>query len=205
MATEVQLKSDMKENPPAKFPYLVAEEWEVGPRRSDQGVGDLVFANWDLTEYLVVEVKARNDQTGPTACKARNRARNKVIQQLEVYMKAWAKKYPEADVYGQTNFGGELGKIKGPYPVMSDSTEYGDRIKPQSNYLSSSFNTNPVRQINLRQESEPVSVGRDSSSSFNTNLGAAVVAGGLVALAGAWLFGGQEPEENKDDNGRRRV
>ncbi|KAI9091502.1 hypothetical protein DFS34DRAFT_635439 [Phlyctochytrium arcticum] len=114
MATEDQLKSDMKENRPASC-----------AGRSDLGVGDLVFSNWDRNKFLVVEVKARHEGTGPTARAARTRARKKVGQQLERHMKTWARKHPEAEVYGQTNFGGELGEIIGPYLVESASPKYG--------------------------------------------------------------------------------
>ncbi|KAJ3051641.1 hypothetical protein HK097_007341 [Rhizophlyctis rosea] len=123
MASECDLKRRMIRKPPSDFPIVVVEDdWLVVLGRSDLGAGDLVFANRARTKYLVVEVKRKDDRTGPTPRRARNRAGQKVDEQLEAYMKAWAEKYPEASVYGQTNFGGELGPIIGPYPVGSSTT-----------------------------------------------------------------------------------
>ncbi|KAI9091500.1 hypothetical protein DFS34DRAFT_635437 [Phlyctochytrium arcticum] len=200
MASEEDLKRQMRRNPPANFPVFITDEWNVVPFRPDKGVGDLlVFANGNRDKFLVVAVKARNDQTGPTACKARNRAGNKVIQQLELYMKAWAKKYPWVEVYGQTNFGGELGEIIGPYMVESDSSESDNRIHPESD-SSSLFNTNSVRQKNIHRESKPVSVGRDSSASSDTKFFAAFF---LLGIVWVLLFGRHESREDMNNYGRR--
>jgi hypothetical protein len=50
-------------NPPSwlsEYPMLVAREWPVREYFTNEGVGDLVFADQARTKYLVVEVKCLN-------------------------------------------------------------------------------------------------------------------------------------------------
>ncbi|TPX55721.1 hypothetical protein PhCBS80983_g05091 [Powellomyces hirtus] len=97
---EAVLVDHLKANPPKGFPSLVAENWEVVPGRSQNGVGDLVFAS-PYDQFLVVEVKALHPGSGSTARASRTKARSDVARQVRYYGRCWAERYPHNEVYCQ--------------------------------------------------------------------------------------------------------
>ena len=62
---------------PTSFKHLIAVEWEVVPRQSQHGIGDLVFSNDDASEFMVVEVKSMRTDAGPRKRESNRRARTK--------------------------------------------------------------------------------------------------------------------------------
>ncbi|KNC96209.1 uncharacterized protein SPPG_08362 [Spizellomyces punctatus DAOM BR117] len=174
------------------FPILVAEEWEVVKGRTDLGVGDLVFANEARSAFLVVEVKALNPATGPTARTSRRKARHEVEVQVERYMEAWSEKYPNTKVYGQACIDGEPGERHGPITTErpKEKADIWNRrmvFHPESGNTSESSNSSPV-------ESE-------SGSYIQTGLKVAAVATALGAL-GLWMS--TPSNDSPPSNGRRR-
>lgn len=103
--------------PLSKFCSLAARDWEVVNGQNQFGVGDLVFANADFSEYLIVEVKALHQLTGPTAHTSRRKARQKVAEQVQRYMKHWANQHPGKAVYGVSYVDEVFGEVRGPLCV----------------------------------------------------------------------------------------
>lgn len=67
------------------FPFLVEDEWEVSPGRTDQGRGDLIFTDGEGA-FAVVEVKYIDiDRSGRTARTKRTHSRSKVRDQACAY------------------------------------------------------------------------------------------------------------------------
>lgn len=85
---EFRLKRELVLKAPdelARFPFLVDDEWEVSPGKTDKGRGDLLFTD-GAGGFAVVEVKfIDNDRTGKTARTKRNDSRSKVVEQARRY------------------------------------------------------------------------------------------------------------------------
>ena len=77
------------------YPYLIEDEWEVEPGRTDSGRGDLVFTD-ACCNFAVVEVKCIDlESTGHNASTKRTKKRRKVEEQAIKY----AEKYREIASY----------------------------------------------------------------------------------------------------------
>ena len=77
------------------FPFLIDDEWEVVSGQTNEGKGDLLFAN-EKGEIAVVEVKfIDTDRTGRTARSKRTDSRSKVWKQAFIYAGHAARRYPE--------------------------------------------------------------------------------------------------------------
>ena len=69
------------------FPFLIDDEWDVEPGKTDKGRGDLVFTDGE-GDFAVVEVKFIDlGRTGKTVRTKRKNSRNKVISQAVDYGK----------------------------------------------------------------------------------------------------------------------
>lgn len=67
------------------FPFVVDDEWDVVPGKTDQGRGDLVFTD-GAGCFAVVEVKFIDlGRSGPTARSKRTGSRKKVVEQAMDY------------------------------------------------------------------------------------------------------------------------
>lgn len=88
------------------FPFLIDDEWDVEPGKTNQGRGDLVFTDGD-GRFAVVEVKFIDlGRTGKTVRTKRKNSRNKVIDQAVDYgVKAHERFGPDVKVesYSFTN------------------------------------------------------------------------------------------------------
>lgn len=98
------------------FPFLIDDEWEVEPNRSQQGKGDLLFSD-GLGNFAVVEVKYIDlENTGSTASNRRTKKRSLVIEQTKEYTNALAshlKKFVKIEGYIYTN------EVNAPQCVIS--------------------------------------------------------------------------------------
>lgn len=74
-----------------QYPYVIDDEWEVQPNRTDEGRGDLVFTD-GAGSYAVVEVKwidlEESDRKGATKRTSNRRKRRKVEEQAIGYADA---------------------------------------------------------------------------------------------------------------------
>jgi hypothetical protein len=81
------------------YSYVIEDEWEVEPGRTDQGCGDLVFTDGS-GHFAVVEVKwidlESTERTGSTKRGSNRKKRRKVEDQAIHY----------AGVYAELNLGG---------------------------------------------------------------------------------------------------
>lgn len=76
-----------------EHPYLIENEWEVVPNRTDKGRGDLVFTDGDRAFFAVVELKWINqlDTNRNKSITVNNRKkRKKVKEQAVKYAKLFA-------------------------------------------------------------------------------------------------------------------
>ena len=74
-----------------EYPYLIEDEWEVEIGKSDEGKGDLVFAN-EHDCFAVVEIKYINHKSGGrTSSTRRTTKRSKVKEQAIKYGHIYAK------------------------------------------------------------------------------------------------------------------
>lgn len=95
--SEKELKIYLIVNSLEVFPdytYVVDDEWFVIEGESHYGVGDLIFTDGQ-GHFAVVELKYLTLSSGPTARKSRNKGKNKVQEQVRIYMYEYKKKYPE--------------------------------------------------------------------------------------------------------------
>lgn len=87
-------------------PFLIDDEWDVVPGRTNEGRGDLVFTD-NRGSFAVVEVKfINNDRSGRTARSKRTDARGKVREQASRYASLLAAITPnhrEVIAYAYTN------------------------------------------------------------------------------------------------------
>jgi hypothetical protein len=71
-----------------QFPYVIDDEWEVEPSRTDQGRGDLIFSD-GVGNYAVVEVKwiviEGNGRKGTTKRAGNRKKRRDVEKQAITY------------------------------------------------------------------------------------------------------------------------
>jgi hypothetical protein len=88
------------------FPFLVDDEWDVGPGKTNKGRGDLVFADGEGA-FAVVEVKFIDlARSGKTARAKRNDSRGKVVDQAVDYGKKLYERYgptSTVEAYSFTN------------------------------------------------------------------------------------------------------
>ena len=77
-----------------RFPYVIEDEWFVISGLSQFGKGDLVFTDGKGC-FAVVEIKYLRTDTGATARKSRNRAKNKLLDQVKYYVQGYKNKNPE--------------------------------------------------------------------------------------------------------------
>jgi hypothetical protein len=108
------------------YPLLVAREWCVREYFTNEGVGDLVFADQARTKYMVVEVKCLNLRQGSTARNSRNNARQKAKKQAHRYGDEWAKQNPKAEVKACAYLHSEFPELMGPWLIQ----EKPDRVSP---------------------------------------------------------------------------
>lgn len=94
---EYKLKREFVLNSRAEmpdFPFVVDDEWEVVPGKTNGGRGDLVFTD-GRGAWAVVEVKfIDNGRTGATARTKRKNSRNKVVDQAITYAEALRGRLP---------------------------------------------------------------------------------------------------------------
>ncbi|WP_121970331.1 hypothetical protein [Leptolyngbya sp. BC1307] len=76
-----------------EHPYVIEEEWEVEPGRTDQGRGDLVFTDGDNC-FAIVEVKwidlSGLGRKGSTRSVSNRKKRRKVEEQAVTYARLYA-------------------------------------------------------------------------------------------------------------------
>lgn len=81
------------------YPYVIEDEWEVEPGRTDQGCGDLVFTDAH-GHFAIIEVKwidlESTGRTGSTKRESNRKKRRKVEDQAIYY----------ARIYAELNLGG---------------------------------------------------------------------------------------------------
>ena len=76
----------------AEFPFLIEDEWELSPGHTNEGRGDLVFAD-GAGRFAVVEVKDINfERSGRTARSKRTSSRKLVKEQALRYAEAYCKR-----------------------------------------------------------------------------------------------------------------
>ncbi len=92
----------------SKYQYVVEDEWEVEPSRSDKGRGDLVFTDGS-GRFAVVEVKwidiEGGGRTGSTKRTSNRKKRRKVEEQAIDYANRWSKRFDinQVEAYIFTN------------------------------------------------------------------------------------------------------
>lgn len=92
-----------------RYPYVIEDEWEVEPGRTDKGRGDLVFTD-GKGHFAVVEVKwidiQNSDRVGVTRRGSNRKKRRKVEKQAGDYAEILSKKYDcisHIEAYAFTN------------------------------------------------------------------------------------------------------
>lgn len=108
-----------------EYSYVIEDEWEVEPSRTDQGRGDLVFTDGNSC-FAVVEVKwidlEGEGRTGSTKRVSNRKKRRKVEEQAIEYAKAYAKKLSLEAIYvKQINAFIFTNENEGPSSISSDS------------------------------------------------------------------------------------
>jgi len=97
-----------------EFPFLVDDEWEYMPGRTDMGRGDLVFTDGE-GNFAVVEVKWVDGGTaggrGTTRRAAKRKKRRKVEDQALNYARLWAGKVGGGVRVDAFLFSNELGLV----------------------------------------------------------------------------------------------
>lgn len=85
------------------YPYVIEDEWEVQPGRTDRGRGDLVFTDGSGS-FAVVEVKAidleSTERTGTTKRVSNRKKRRTVEEQAFRYAEIYQKSLNEDQTVG---------------------------------------------------------------------------------------------------------
>jgi hypothetical protein len=93
------------------YPYLIDDEWEVEPSRTEQGKGDLLFTD-GAGRFAVVEVKwidlegSSGSRTGSTRRVSNRKKRRQVEEQADKYTQALGRlldSFIEIEGYSYTN------------------------------------------------------------------------------------------------------
>ncbi|MCU0569897.1 MAG: hypothetical protein MUF49_25410 [Oculatellaceae cyanobacterium Prado106] len=96
----------MREQLLPNYPYVIEDEWEVEPGRTDKGRGDLVFSD-GMGRFAVVEVKwldlldheqSESTRNGDTRRVSNRKKRRKVEKQALEYAKAYEETQLREDV-----------------------------------------------------------------------------------------------------------
>jgi hypothetical protein len=104
-----------------QFPYVIDDEWEVEPSRTDQGRGDLLFSD-GVGNYAVVEVKwiviEGNGRKGTTKRTGNRKKRRDVEKQAIAYADILLKRLEQAEFVAAYIFTNELDR-----PQLQNGTE----------------------------------------------------------------------------------
>ncbi|MGC9778601.1 MAG: hypothetical protein HZR80_05110 [Candidatus Heimdallarchaeota archaeon] len=81
------------------YPYLLEFEYDVIPRRTDKGRGDLIFTD-GKSNYLIVETKFLTEKTGrnPRNANRKRKRKRDVEKQAPKYCSYFSVKYPNTKV-----------------------------------------------------------------------------------------------------------
>jgi hypothetical protein len=104
-----------------QFPYVIDDEWEVEPSRTDQGRGDLLFSD-GVGNYAVVEVKwiiiEGNGRKGTTKRAGNRKKRRDVEKQAIAYATILSEQLEQAESVAAYIFTNEFDR-----PQLQTSTE----------------------------------------------------------------------------------